>query len=160
MPRPRILIPRRWPRETRLLVVTIVLWLAVLLTLARFRFPAEQPLTLPVQPLQQLAARAAFDDLSASVTRAATQVRPSLWSSPVHQLWRSCAASRSKTCFATMGPMLLPITCWPCGFGQPSPSSCRPAGRSRYGRPTHGSWSTAARRSQGAHNHPCAAALR
>ena len=78
MHRPRILDPRRWPRETRLLVVTIVLSLAVLLTLARFRFPAEQPLTLPVQPLQQLAARAAFDDLSASVTRAATQVRPSL----------------------------------------------------------------------------------
>ncbi len=78
MHRPRILDPRRWPRETRLLVVTIVLSLAVLLTLARFRFPAEQPLTLPVQPLQQLAARAAFDDLSASVTRAVTRVRPSL----------------------------------------------------------------------------------
>jgi hypothetical protein len=75
---PRILDPRRWPRETRLLVVTIVLSLAVLLTLARFRFPAEQPLALAVQPLQQLAARAAFDDLSASVTRAVTRVRPSL----------------------------------------------------------------------------------
>jgi ABC-type Fe3+-siderophore transport system permease subunit len=59
MHRPRILDPRRWPRETRLLVVTIVLSLAVLMTLARFRFPAEQPLTLPVQPLQQLAACAA-----------------------------------------------------------------------------------------------------
>jgi hypothetical protein len=78
MLRPRILDPRRWPRETRLLVVTIVLSLAVLLTLSRFRFPAEQPLTLPVQPLQQLTARAAFDDLNASVTRAATRVRPSL----------------------------------------------------------------------------------
>jgi hypothetical protein len=70
--------PRRWPRETRLLVVTIVLSLAVLLMLARFRFPTEQPLALPVQPLQQLAARAAFDDLSAAVTRAAARVRPSL----------------------------------------------------------------------------------
>jgi hypothetical protein len=78
MSRPRTLDPRRWPRETRLLVVTIVLSLGVLMTLARFRFPAEQPLTLPVQPLQQLAARAAFDDLSASVTRAVTRVRPSL----------------------------------------------------------------------------------
>jgi hypothetical protein len=78
MHRPRILDPRRWPRETRLLVVTIVLSLAVLMTLARLRFPAQQPLTLPVQPLQQLAARAAFDDLSASVTRAMTRVRPSL----------------------------------------------------------------------------------
>ena len=78
MHRPRTLDPRRWPRETRLLVVTIVLSLAVLLTLARFRFPAQQPLTLPVQPLQQLAARAAFDDLGASVTRAVTLLRSSL----------------------------------------------------------------------------------
>ena len=78
MHRPLTLDPRRWPRETRLLVVTIVLSLAVLLTLARFRFPAQQPLTLPVQPLQQLAARAAFDDLGASVTRAVTLLRSSL----------------------------------------------------------------------------------
>jgi len=77
MHRPLTLDPRRWPRETRLLVVTIVLSLAVLLTLARFRFPAQQ-LTLPVQPLQQLAARAAFDDLGASVTRAVTLLRSSL----------------------------------------------------------------------------------
>jgi hypothetical protein len=78
MHRPTILDPRRWPRESRLLVVTIVLALAVLLVLARLRFPAQQPLALPVQPLQQLAARAAFDDLSASVTRAMDRVRPSL----------------------------------------------------------------------------------
>ena len=75
---PLIADPRRWPRETRLLVVTIVLSLAVLLMLARVRFPTQQPLALPVQPLQQLAARAAFDDLGASVTRAMTRVRPSL----------------------------------------------------------------------------------
>src|SRR5215208_5684830 len=78
MQRPLVFDPRQWPRETRLLVITIVLSLAVLLMLARFRFPAQQPLALPVQPLQQLAARAAFDDLSASVTRAMTRVRPSL----------------------------------------------------------------------------------
>ncbi len=75
---PRIFDPRRWPRETRLLVVTIVLSLVVLLVLARFRFPEQQPLALPVQPLQQFAARAAFDDLGASVIRAAARVRPSL----------------------------------------------------------------------------------
>jgi hypothetical protein len=69
--------PRRWSRETRLLVVTIVLSLAVLLMLARFRFPAQE-LALPVQPLQQLAARAAFDDLGTSVTRATARVRPSV----------------------------------------------------------------------------------
>jgi hypothetical protein len=78
MHRPLLFDPRHWPRETRLLVITIVLSLAVLLMLARFRFPAQQPLALPVQPLQQLAARAAFDDLSASVTRAMAHVRPSL----------------------------------------------------------------------------------
>ena len=74
---PLVVDPRRWSRETRLLVVTMALSLGVLLMLARFRFPA-QPLALPVQPLQQLAARAAFDDLSASVTRATARVRPLL----------------------------------------------------------------------------------
>src|SRR4051812_33276392 len=78
MHRPLIADPRRWPRETRLLVVTIVLSVAGLVMLARFRFPTQQPLALPVQPLQQLAARAAFDDLSASVTRATARVRASL----------------------------------------------------------------------------------
>jgi hypothetical protein len=46
--------------------------------LARFRFPTQQPLELPVQPLQQIAARAAFDDLGASITRATARLRPSL----------------------------------------------------------------------------------
>ena len=100
---PLLIDPRRWPRETRLLVITIVLSLAVLLMLARFRFPAQQPLALPVQPLQQLAARAAFDDLSASVTRAVVRVVHPCSSWPAHQPRRSSAVSRSRTCLRQDG---------------------------------------------------------
>jgi hypothetical protein len=85
--------PRHWSRETRLLVVTIVLSVSVLLLLARFRFPSQEPLQLPAQPLQRLAARAAFDDLSAAVMRASDRVRPSLFvvmlSSPEPEARRS-----------------------------------------------------------------------
>ena len=70
--------PRFWTRETRLLLITVGLSLAVLLVLARFRFPDQEPLELPTQPLQRLAARAAFDDLSAAVARAGERVRPAL----------------------------------------------------------------------------------
>jgi len=69
---------RVWTRETRLLLITVGLSLAVLLVLARFRFPDQEPLELPTQPLQRLAARAAFDDLSAAVARASERVRPAL----------------------------------------------------------------------------------
>jgi hypothetical protein len=69
---------RFWTRETRLLLITVALSVAVLLVLARFRFPDQEPLELPTQPLQRLAARAAFDDLSTAVARAADRVRPSL----------------------------------------------------------------------------------
>jgi hypothetical protein len=79
-------IPRvRWTRETRLLLVTVLLSVSVLLVLARFRFPAQEPLELPAQPLQRLAERAAFDDLSVAVERAAERVRPSLAVVPVAQ---------------------------------------------------------------------------
>jgi hypothetical protein len=72
--------PRRslWTRETRLLLITVALSVAVLFLLARFRFPDQEPLELPAQPLQRLAARAAFDDLGAAVSRAAERVRPAL----------------------------------------------------------------------------------
>ena len=67
-----------WTRETRLLLITLALSVAVLFALARFRFPDQEPLELPTQPLQRLAARAAFDDLSAAVARASERVRPAL----------------------------------------------------------------------------------
>jgi hypothetical protein len=67
-----------WTRETRLLLITVAVSVAVLFVLARFRFPDQEPLELPTQPLQRLAARAAFDDLSAAVARASERVRPAL----------------------------------------------------------------------------------
>lgn len=70
--------PKFWSRETRLLLLTVALSVAALLALARFRFPGQEPLELPAQPLQRLAARAAFEDLSAAVTRAAERLRPAL----------------------------------------------------------------------------------
>ena len=72
---------RGWTRETRLLVVTVLLAVSVLLALARLRFPGAEPsarLSLPVRPLQQIVERASFDDLAASVTRAADRIRPAL----------------------------------------------------------------------------------
>jgi hypothetical protein len=80
-PFPRV----RWTREARLLLVTVLLSVAVLLVLARFRFPVQEALELPAQPLQRLADRAAFDDLSVAVARAAERVRPSLTVVPVAQ---------------------------------------------------------------------------
>lgn len=70
--------PPFWSRETRLLLLTVALSVAVLFALARFRFPGQEPLELPAQPLQRLAARAAFEDLSAAVSRAAERLRPAL----------------------------------------------------------------------------------
>lgn len=54
-------------RETRLLLATIAISVAVLVLLARFRFPEEagRPTAEPVAaPLERLAARAAYDELA------------------------------------------------------------------------------------------------
>lgn len=62
--------PSRGPaRETRLLLLTLLVSVAVLFLLARFRFP-ERPLTdlSPPQPLARLARGTAFDELSGSLT--------------------------------------------------------------------------------------------
>jgi hypothetical protein len=70
----------RWGRETRMLVLVVVVSLAVLLVLARFRFPAQN-LTVapPVQgPLAGLAGRSAFDDLGATLNTLLTRVKPRL----------------------------------------------------------------------------------
>jgi hypothetical protein len=53
-------------KETRLLIVTIVVSIVLLLVLARFRFPA-QPMPSaepPPQPLERLAERATYDELT------------------------------------------------------------------------------------------------
>ena len=53
-------------RETRLLLVTIAISIAMLLVLARFRFPQRQPASFdaPAAPLERLAARATYDELA------------------------------------------------------------------------------------------------
>ena len=73
MPLPRL----RLARETRLLLVTVVLSAATLLVLARFRYPDAPAPALPrEQPLQRLAAEALFDELAATVSRARSRLSP------------------------------------------------------------------------------------
>lgn len=74
----------RLARETRLLLVTVVLSAGTLLVLARFRFPDAPPPALPrEQPLQRLAAEALFDELAATVALARSRAAPFV---PVLQL--------------------------------------------------------------------------
>jgi hypothetical protein len=63
---------RHVSRETRLLVLTLVLSAGVLLALARFRFPETPPSDGAVQapaPLERLAARATYNDLATIVAQ-------------------------------------------------------------------------------------------
>jgi hypothetical protein len=73
--------PSRSRRETRLLVVTLAVSVVLLLVLARFRFPeqAQQPGSQVVvtPPLQQLSARATYDDLSRIMSEVERRVVPS-----------------------------------------------------------------------------------
>jgi hypothetical protein len=71
-------LQERWGRETRLLVLIVVVSLAVLLVLARFRFPAA---TLDVatpapSPLANLVSRAAFEELSEAMASTAGRIAP------------------------------------------------------------------------------------
>ena len=67
-------------RETRLLGLVIVVALAALLILARFRFPAADITTVtPTQgPLERLAARSTYEDLAAAVANVVQRVSPSV----------------------------------------------------------------------------------
>jgi hypothetical protein len=68
-------------RETRLLVLVIVVSLAVLLLLARFRFPPAAGLTAGPPspgPLERLAARATDDDLGSAIASVVQRVEPSV----------------------------------------------------------------------------------
>jgi hypothetical protein len=68
-------------RETRLLVVTLVLSAVFLFVLARFRFPETQrpaSAALAAVPLDQLAARATYDDLARVMTSLERRVQPSI----------------------------------------------------------------------------------
>jgi hypothetical protein len=67
-------------RETRLLLLIIVVAVAVLLVLARFRFPGTDGVAvMPAQgPIERLAARATFEDLSLIVADVSARVQPSV----------------------------------------------------------------------------------
>jgi hypothetical protein len=63
-------VDNRSGRDTRLLLLVIVVALAVLFVLARFRFPAADVATpfVTTGPLERLAAKASYDDLAAAVS--------------------------------------------------------------------------------------------
>jgi hypothetical protein len=67
-------------RETRLLVLVIVVSLAVLFLLARFQFPATGLVAGPPSPgpLDRLAARATYDDLAAAIAAVVQRVESSI----------------------------------------------------------------------------------
>ncbi len=72
-------VGRRMSRETRLLIVTILVSAVVLLLLAQLRFP-ETPagVVTTTQPLDRLAARASYDDLATSIARLEDSISPNL----------------------------------------------------------------------------------
>jgi S1-C subfamily serine protease len=68
-------------RETRLLLATLAISVAVLVLLARFRFPdeASRPVTDPMPaPLERLAARATYDELAAIMADLERRLLPRL----------------------------------------------------------------------------------
>ncbi|MGE3276956.1 MAG: S1C family serine protease [Vicinamibacterales bacterium] len=68
-----------WSRETRLLLMTIVISVGVLIVLARFRFPSEEArVEVPPQPLERLATRATYDELASIVERLDRRIAPSM----------------------------------------------------------------------------------
>jgi hypothetical protein len=71
-------LQERWGRETRLLVLIVVVSLAVLLVLARFRFPAATLNVAPPapSPLANLVNRAAFEELAEAMATTATRFAP------------------------------------------------------------------------------------
>jgi S1-C subfamily serine protease len=69
----------RVSRETRLLLVTILISIAALWALARIRFPNRPAMPSPVPPLlTQLAARPAFDDLASEISTVEARLLHSL----------------------------------------------------------------------------------
>jgi hypothetical protein len=71
-------LQERWGRETRLLVLIVVVSLAVLLVLARFRFPAATLSVAPAapSPLSNLVSRAAFEELAEAMASTANRITP------------------------------------------------------------------------------------
>lgn len=67
-------------RDTRLLALVIVVALAVLLLLARFRFPPSNtaPSAPTPGPLDRLTARSTFDDLAAAIANLVQRITPAV----------------------------------------------------------------------------------
>ena len=67
-------------RDSRLLALVILIAVAVLVVLARFRFPQSEsgPAAVTPGPLERLAARATYDDLAGAVHTALQRVEPAL----------------------------------------------------------------------------------
>ena len=67
-------------RDTRLLALVIVISLAVLLVLARFRFPAADLTAAPTAPgpLERLVARATYEELAANVSAVLQRATPAV----------------------------------------------------------------------------------
>jgi hypothetical protein len=68
-------------RESRLLILTVVVCAGVLLLMARLRFPGAAPTVQPAvspPPLERLAARASYDALAADVQRVEPTIAPNL----------------------------------------------------------------------------------
>ena len=91
----------RWSRESRLLLLTVAVCAAVLLLLARLRFPDAPPIEVSAPPLERLAARASYDALAADVQRAERtivgsvvmlRVAPRMPTSP-YEVWDALAGS-------------------------------------------------------------------
>jgi hypothetical protein len=91
----------RWSRESRLLLLTVAVCAAVLLLLARLRFPDAPPVEVSAPPLERLAARASYDALAADVQRAERtivgsvvmlRVAPRMRASP-YNVWDALAGS-------------------------------------------------------------------
>jgi PDZ domain len=75
---------RRIPRDTRLLLIIILVSVAALWVLARIRFPERLPAEASVPPvLAPLTPPSAFDDITASVARLASRLEPLLVQIPL-----------------------------------------------------------------------------
>ncbi len=68
----------RVSRESRLLLLTILVSTLVLLALARLRFPETPIVDAVAPPLERLAQRASYDALVAAIERVETSITPSL----------------------------------------------------------------------------------
>lgn len=103
----------RTGRDGRLLALVIVVSLAVLLLLARFRFPATDGVaTAPAPgPLERLTARSTYDDLAATIANVAQRARSTvavLQLNPIPESEKAGGKSRQAEPAVVRPPRLVP----------------------------------------------------